>query len=60
MTVPSSSNSPEVGVTMRASMRAKTDLPDPLSPTTAVTRPAYSATLTPSTARSTFLGLTSP
>ena len=57
---PAKRSSPEVGVMMRASMRASTDLPDPLSPTTAVTRPALRLNETASTARTVFLGRMSP
>ncbi len=40
---PSSSSSPDVGVISLASSRASVDLPEPLSPTTAVTCPGVSA-----------------
>ena len=41
---------PEVGMTSWASSRARVDLPEPLSPTTAVTRAGGSASDTSSTA----------
>ena len=47
---PSSSSWPEVGFSSWANSRASVDLPEPLSPTIAVIRPAGSASETPSTA----------
>ncbi len=57
---PSMENVPDVGFSTMAIMRARVDLPQPDSPTTASVLPALSAKLTPSTALSVSGGAIGP
>ena len=60
MSVPSIMRWPEVGRSIIVTMRARVDLPQPDSPTTASVRPAVSEKLAPATAFSNAAGLKKP